>query len=93
MRRAGLRISGGATCCPALFAPPGLTTEGACTRRPPPPVCAAGVGELCRMFWAVAEAVRWGARAAVLPVVAGPLPPWSRLFCGAGSARYAVKKL
>lgn len=86
VRRAGLRISGGATDRPALFAPPGLTTEGACTRRPPPPGCAADVGELCRVFWVAAEAVRWGAWAAALP-------PWSRVFCGAGSARYAVKKL
>ena len=93
MRRAGLRISGGVTDRPALFDPPGLTTEGACTRRPPPPGCATGVGELYRVFWVAAEAVRWGAWAAALPMVAGALPPWSRVFCGAGSARYAVKKL
>jgi len=51
------------------------------------------VGELYRVFWVAAGAVRWGAQAAAPPVVAGALPPWSRVFCGAGSARYAVKKL
>ena len=93
MRRAGLRISGGATGRPALFAPPGLTTEGACTRRPPPSGCAAGVGELYRVVWVAVGAIRWGAWAAAPPVAAGELSPWSRVCCGAGSARYAVKKL